>query len=183
MAQHDSTASADLGMAADPAPAPIPNFDAEIADAWAKLRELSDEDLDRVSAWLGAVREGGLGQRDRARTADQVAQLALEMHGLGRRTYALKRARERFRMGEAEPSEPVFGDDGEPVDELVTQIATAQLRIRESFAAINRPRRREAIAELALGIASRLLGDQLELHVPGACRLLRLAIAHATAEG
>lgn len=170
----------DTAAPAQPGPAPIPDFDAEIADAWAQLRGLSDEDLGRVAAWLGAVREGGLGQRDRARTADQIAPLALEMYELGRRTYALKRARERFRMGEAKPSEPVFGDDGEPVDELAPHIAGCQAGIRENLAAIDRPHRRRAIAEQALGIASRLLGDQLDLHVPGACRLLRLAIAHAT---
>lgn len=168
---------------AAPAPAPIPDFTAEIADAWAQLRELSDQDLDRVSAWLGAAREGRLNEHTRATTTDQVAQLALEMYELGRRPYALKRARERFRMGPSKPGEPLFGDDGEPVDELATLIAESQASIRKNLAAINRPSHREAIAELALGIASRLLGDQLELHVPGACRLLRLAIAHATAEG
>lgn len=157
------TSISDLPAWSTPAaanPAPIPDFTAEIADAWAKLRELSDEDLGRVEAWFGATREGRLNPYLMATTAEHVAQLALELHESGRRAYALKKARERFR----------FGPPAHEGQEAMLRAGVIRVNPRQC---------QMELAETALGIATRLLGDQSDQHVPGACRLLRLAIAHA----
>lgn len=163
----------------DPALAPIPNFYAEIADVWALLRGLSPDDLDRVDSWLEGLADG---QRDfgQARvTLDDLPRLALQVHETGRHRYALRRAENAFRHGPPPPARKPAKPPRDATAALALQLLTLQSDVLKSAAALDLPRRHRRIARKAHNHVQVML-QRREDFVPGACRLLRLAIAHAT---
>lgn len=163
MTQPDNAASA------EPGPAAIPDFTAEIADAWAKLRAVDAHDLDRVEAWLATVRAGyhltrALGGRT---TLDDLPTIAMDLHASGRRPRALAFQRSLFQAGWPPPPVPADGSEQDALG--------AVRRAHAAMEALQQPHR---IAAEALALATLLVASPDD-EVPAACRLLSLAIYEA----